>query len=116
MVRQYIYVLDGAKYADQFYDKFIEVLQRRGNIVQPTKIKISEGIIRKREREAIRIDFGLVVATISALAMGTDLYVGYTIGQRKSSPDQLELQEIEAFSEYLINTIRLTLVELGATF
>jgi hypothetical protein len=50
-------------------------------------------------------------ATVTAIPVGPDLYVGYVITAKRELND-LEVQDMEAFSSYLAHTISLALKTL----
>jgi len=50
-------------------------------------------------------------ATVTAIPVGPDLYVGYVIAAKRELND-LEVQDMEAFSSYLSRTISLALKTL----
>lgn len=119
--RNHIYILNAAHLADKVYDEFIKVLQERGNILSVKSVKISKGFFRKRERESLQVRpsgsdiSGDMCAVVTATAVGPDLYVGYTIssGFSKKELDEIEMQDLEAFTEYLITALKITLQRLG---
>jgi len=114
--RKYIYILDGAQYAQAFYESFNKKLQERGNILETRMTKLSIGLFRKKERPVMEVTSSIMSATVTAMTVGPDLYVGYVVFAQKDKPNPLEQQDFEALSEYLTSAIKLTLEGLGAHF
>jgi hypothetical protein len=111
LTRNYIYIPDGGSLAEKFEDAFIKQLAARGNILSAEKSKISTGFFMRKERPAIKVKGLGMSATVTAIPIGPDLYVGYVIWAKPELND-LEKQDLEAFSGYLSHTISLALKTL----
>lgn len=109
--RNYIYILDGAHLAEKFVDTFVKHLSVRGNILSAEKSTISAGFLLRKERPAIKVEGLGMRATVTAIPVGPDLYIGYVIAAKPELND-LEMQDLEAFSSYLSHTISLALKTL----
>jgi hypothetical protein len=118
--RRYIYIPDAAGVAERFYDALVAQFKARGDLLYTGIIKISKGFFKKKERLAMRIQpkesSGMsdeLSATITAIPIGPDLYIGYYFGfSLKGEVDEMERQDLEAFSSYLEHAITLALQSL----
>jgi len=115
-LRNHVYVPDAAHLADKVYEEFQKVLSERGSVLTAKPYKISKGIFQRKERPALSVRFsegGDVYAVVTAMAVGPDLYVGYAIVGLKKELDEIEAQDMEAFSRHLENALKITLQRLG---
>lgn len=111
LARNYVYIPDGERLAEKFVSAFMKQLSARGNILSAEKSTISAGFLMRKERPAIKVEGLGMSATVTALPVGPDLYVGYVIAAKPQLND-LEMQDLEAFSSYLSHTIGLALKTL----
>lgn len=114
------HVLNASHLAAKVYDEFAKVLQERGNVLSIRRTKVSKGFFRRREREALHIrpsEGGDMYAVVTAMAVGPDLYVGYVIspGLFKKELEEIEMQDLEAFTDFLETALKITLQRLGVT-
>ena len=110
--RNYIYMPNMGHIASRFREELIKVFRERGDIVRAIPANITKGFIRKRSRPTISVAGLGISATVTAMEVGPDLYIGYVISTPKKELDDLEFQDLEAFSSYLVHTIEETLRKL----
>lgn len=116
--RNHIYVLNAGHLAAKVYDEFAKVLQERGNVLSIRPTKVSKGFFRRKERKALHVwpsEGGDIYALVTAMAVGPDLYVGYVISPLKEELEEIEMQDLEAFTDILETTLKITLQKLGVT-
>ena len=111
LARSYVYCPDAGKLAEKFADAFIKQLSARGDVLSAEKSTISAGFLMRQERPAIKVEGLGMRATVTAIPVGPDLYVGYFIAAKPQLND-LEVQDLEAFSSYLSHTMSLALKTL----
>ena len=109
--RNYVYIPDGGHLAEEFADALEKQLSARGDILSAERSTISAGFLLRKERPAIKVRGLGMNATITAIPVGPDLYIGYVIASKPQLND-LEMQDLEAFSSYLTHTISLALKTL----
>jgi len=102
--RDHIYIPDKGHLAEKFAETFINQLAARGNILKSEKSTISSGFLLRKERPAIKVEGLGMRATITAIPIGPDLYIGYVVSSKPQLND-LEAQDLDAFSNYLGYTI-----------
>jgi hypothetical protein len=112
--RDHVYFPNQGGQADKVYGAIAQAAGQRGNLLSVFSTTVKGGLFGKG-RPSIQVNGMGFSATVSSMAVGPDLYVGYVVHQGKGQLNDLQIQDLEAFSEYLAKTLESAFAALSLT-
>lgn len=110
--RGHLYFQNASAVADKVFDAISKSIVERGNLLGTRITTVKAGFLGKG-RPALEVGGLGFSATISSMAVGPDLYIGYVIHRSSEQLNDLQIQDSEAFAEYLSSIMERAVAILG---
>jgi hypothetical protein len=112
--RGHLYFPDQSAASDKVFGAISQAIVDRGNLLGVRATTVKEGFFGK-SRPALEVGGLGFTATISSMPVGPDLYIGYVLHHYKEQLNDIQIQNSEAFAEYLSNVLERACKMLGLT-